>query len=143
MGMVYHVKFWNIEKEETGDFHIIEGNFWSAVECTCNYLDDEIGEDAYEVLMIKAKPQLNVVNYMNDEEQPLYEGLGDCPYCSAQDCDPLLVMDFNCACGYNIVVSDSGWTALYCKNCGKRMERKDFKIVNGKYIYIESKKEEQ
>jgi uncharacterized protein YchJ len=36
---------------------------------------------------------------------------------------------------------DNGFTAIFCRACGKRMERENFKFVDNEWVYIDSENE--
>jgi len=124
MGMVYKIKFWDIKQEVVGDFHIIGDNFWNAIEIVNNHLDEKIGEDGYEILMVKAKPSLNVVNYNNEEEQPLFIGTGSCPYCTFNDAIPEMRIIITCPkCGEELKLADNSWESVFCRQCFVKIDR--------------------
>ena len=145
MSVVYAVSYWNFTKDEGSLFHVFAYDFDDAREEAVAYIVSIMEkDDKWDIVRIEMLPEINIVNYADDEsdEQPAYEGDGACPYCAADDCDPDLLIKFACPrCEQEIVVSDNGWKALYCKGCGNRMERIDFKFVDGTYIYEEQKED--
>jgi predicted RNA-binding Zn-ribbon protein involved in translation (DUF1610 family) len=110
MGMVYEATFWMFEptdaENDIGNIHVIADNFWDSLEEITIYLDDKIGENKYELLCIHSKPEINIVNYLNDDEE---DDDGDDVKFLPQICD-------HCK-KTNII--PGGMKQFKCNNCGK------------------------
>jgi hypothetical protein len=143
--ILYSVQYWDDREESIGKFHVYTECFYDAEEEAFTYLHQMLDHDEWDILSIKAKPDVTIVNWpMDDEGNFRWESDSQipCPHCSAQDCDPLLVMDFNCSCGYNIVVKDDAWTSIFCPTCKKQIKKEELsRDATGKIVY--TKKEEQ
>ena len=138
MGAVYKVKFIN-DNDEICGIHILANNFIEAVGETINYLQEDTDYETWEIVSIKLNPKINIMNFLNDNNQSHWEGSVECPFCAADDCDPLLTINYTCNdCETNDVVKDNGFTAIFCRHCGKRMERENFKFVDNEWVYIDS-----
>jgi hypothetical protein len=139
---VYRVPYWDIKHKYGNYFHVIAHGFANALGEAANYLNEELGEGNWEILEIEMKPNIRIVNSwlekdddIDEDEHPLFEGDCSCPYCVALETDPKFIMKFKCdKCGFEIAVADNHWTALYCKQCENRMERKDLKFVDGSWL---------
>lgn len=127
-------------------FHLT-GDLFKKVYAEAMVILDDLFEN-YEIIKIKWLEKINILN-IDDNVEILYEGADDvgCPYCEAKNTVLDKVMKFECPnaeCKEPLVVADNGWTALYCKNCGMKMEREEIvRGKNGKFIYVakEEKKE--
>jgi hypothetical protein len=138
MGAVYKVKFIN-DNEEICGIHILANNFIEAVGETINYLQEDTDYETWEIVSIKLNPKINIMNFLNDNNQSHWEGDVPCPFCAADDCDPLLAINFTCNdCETNDAVMDNGFTSIFCRHCGKRMIRENFKFVDNEWVYIDS-----
>jgi hypothetical protein len=126
MGMVYKIRAWVITEETTADFHVIGDNFWDALGYANDYLDEKLGKNNWDILTFKAKPQLNIVNYMNEEPLPHYTGDCSCPYDTFESTPPEKQIITNCpVCDNEIKVSDTNWLTIRCLNCYQEIKRED------------------
>jgi hypothetical protein len=146
MGMVYKVRVWIIDQETTGDFHVIGGNFWEAMQAIDEYADEKLGEDNWDILLIKAKPNLNIVNYMNDEAIEHYTGQCSCPYDTFESSTQDKQIITHCPhCDNEIKVANNEWLTIRCLNCYREIKHEDvYKNEDGIWFVkdIEKGKEE-
>jgi hypothetical protein len=143
MGAVYKVKFIN-DNEEMCTIRILATGFIEAVGETLHYLQEDTDYETWEIVSIKLQPKINIMNFLNDNEdnQSHWEGDVPCPFCAADDCDPLLTINYICDnCGNPDTVMDNNWTSIFCRACGKRMTRENFKFVDNEWVYIDSENE--
>ena len=79
------------------------------------------------------KPNIQIVNvydYVDGQfsnEHFIWEGGSDCPLCIVESGRIELdrIMKFNCVCGTELVIGDTGWTICLCPACQNEILRKD------------------
>jgi hypothetical protein len=135
MGMLFKVDFLMIESEDFGNFYVLAYNYEHAIEETYKYLEKILG-NKFEVLSIRFKPKINIVNAMNELPDEKYSGDCSDPYEVGETCDPSMLLKFVCPqCGVELSVADNGWTMVSCKECNYKFYRNQLILTDGIWVY--------
>jgi predicted RNA-binding Zn-ribbon protein involved in translation (DUF1610 family) len=144
--ILYSVQYWDDREESIGKFHVYTDCFYDAEEEAFTYLHAMLDHDEWDILSIKAKPGVTIVNWPeNDEGNFRWEADTEieCPHCAASHTVLDNILKFDCPqCSDEIIVADNLWSSIFCPTCSKQIRREELSrdVLSGKIVY--KKKEE-
>ena len=106
--IVYKVKYFNALHEQVESIHILAHNWECGIDNANFYLDELIGEGCWQIIEMKPKPQINIVNASilgEDEDQP----------------SEVKFREIKCECG-TINQVPQGMTKSSCHKCHKDLD---------------------
>jgi len=154
--LLYEIEVYDAITESVYIFHLLGRSFSEVYEDVVFYCDDSLGENSWEILRLDLKHEIKIMNvyhFLEDEKTENenknnngnhfeWEGGEDCPMCIVTTGKIELdrVMKFNCTCGEELIVGDTGWIKCYCPGCNNEILRTDItrNSETGKLIYTKS-----
>ena len=152
--LLYEIEVYDAVTESIFIFHLLGRGFSQVYEDVVFYCDDSLGENSWEILRLDLKHEIKIMNvyhFLEDEkienknkskDHFQWEGGEDCPMCIVTNglIELDRVMKFNCTCGEELIVGDTGWIKCYCPGCNNEILRTDItrNSETGKLIYTKS-----
>ena len=151
--LLYEIEVYDAITESVYIFHLLGRSFSEVYEDVIFYCDDSLGENSWEILRLDLKHEIKIMNvyhFLEDEKTNdnkngnhfQWEGGEACPMCIVTNglIELDRVMKFNCTCGEELIVGDTGWTKCYCPGCNNEILRIDIirDSETGKLIYTKS-----
>lgn len=116
-----------------GMFHLGCEYLTEAMIKAIEFLDMGIGEGGYELLGVEILDDIHLVNFPEEE----------CPFCAVEDAGEDDIIRFQCKCGHDIVVKETGWKFINCPDCNVEIPRDRVMGTHGNYILLDIDKKEK
>ena len=137
--MLYNIKYYSFKNESVNTMNLQANNFLHATEFMIEFLDNNFGEDSWEILSIKTK--FNFIDASQDNNVHIDwtpKDTAECPICALEHTVLDNILEFECwNCDEHYRLADNSWKTVTCNKCESIIERSKLKrdIETGKWIY--------